>query len=256
MHVPAHRHGVHATSATLLPALVLVLSMAASGVAAQEAPKNLQVLPKDMQRAQLTQVMRSFTAALGVRCSTCHVGEEGQPLSTYDFASDDKPMKLKARAMLQMSMAINNSYLAELPGRREPNVRVTCVTCHRGVSRPQPIETIVAQVMQDDGVEAALQSYRDLRERHFGGFAYDFTDRPLVSLAESLMEENPEAARGVLELNLEFNPGSGMSLYGLAQIYDAAGDTSKAVEYYRKGLEVMPGNPRAERRLKELTGGA
>ena len=34
-------------------------------------------------------VMPGFTRALGVRCSYCHVGEEGESLSTYDFASDD-----------------------------------------------------------------------------------------------------------------------------------------------------------------------
>ena len=135
-----------------------VLALLLAGpAAAQEPPTNLQVLPDDIPREQLTQIMRNFTAALGVRCSSCHVGEEGQPLSTYDFASDDKPMKVKARAMLRMSMDINNTYLAELPGRREPNVRVTCVTCHRGVRRPLPIEAIVQETMANEDLDFALQ---------------------------------------------------------------------------------------------------
>src|SRR5690349_12663013 len=37
-----------------------------------EPPKNLQVLPKDMPRNQVTALMRTFTAALGVRCEHCH----------------------------------------------------------------------------------------------------------------------------------------------------------------------------------------
>src|SRR5262245_24181699 len=59
----------------------------------QPPPKNLQVLPKDWTRQQVTQVMRGFTRGLGVRCPFCHVGEEGADLSTFDFASDEKPTK-------------------------------------------------------------------------------------------------------------------------------------------------------------------
>ena len=252
---PARRSVRFAACLTLLSMLgVPALSPAAAS--AQEAPKNLQVLPKDMTRQQVTQVMRGFTAALGVRCSTCHVGEEGQPLNTYDFASDDKPMKLKAREMLRMSTAINDTYLAELPERREPNVRVTCITCHRGVTRPQPIESIVEQTMDEDGVDTALERYRQLRERHYGGFAYDFTDRPLVALGETLAEGNADAAVRILELNLELNPRSAATLFGLARIYDTAGDKDRAIEHFRKGLEIMPDNAQAQRRLRELTGGA
>jgi len=239
-----------------LAAAAFALLAVPAAAAAQEPPKNLQVLPADMSRQQVTAIMRNFTFALGVRCSTCHVGEEGQPLSTYDFASDDKPMKVKARAMLRMSMAINDTFLAELPGRGEPNVRVTCVTCHRGVRRPAPIEDIVRQTLEAEGLEAAARTYRELRQRHYGGFAYDFSDRPLQGLAEALAESNAEAARALLELNLEFNPTSGGTLFALAQIHDDAGDAARAIELYRKVLEVQPGNQRAQRRLQELGGGS
>ncbi len=58
-----------------------------------EKPKNLQVFPKDWSGTRLRPVMIGFTRALGVRCSYCHKGEEGKPLSTYDFASDENPNK-------------------------------------------------------------------------------------------------------------------------------------------------------------------
>ena len=38
----------------------------------QEPPKNLQVLPKDMPRPQVSAIMNTFTAALGVNCAYCH----------------------------------------------------------------------------------------------------------------------------------------------------------------------------------------
>ena len=75
--------------------------------AAPPPPKNLQVFPKDIPRAQLIQNMKFFAQSLGVRCTFCHVGQEGQPLSTYDFASDAKREKQTARAMLVMVHKIN-----------------------------------------------------------------------------------------------------------------------------------------------------
>lgn len=56
-----------------------------------QKPENLEVLPKDWPGSRLAPVMREFENALGVRCSHCHVGEEGQPLSTYDFATTTIP---------------------------------------------------------------------------------------------------------------------------------------------------------------------
>ncbi len=237
--------------------LVLALALPATGplAAQEEAPKNLKVLPKDMSRAQVVAVMRGFTGALGVRCSTCHVGEEGKPLSTYDFASDDKPMKLKAREMLKMVSAINGDYLAQLPERRQPNVSVTCNTCHRGVSRPEPIEQIVQTTMESDDVDTAIQKYRTLREKYYGSAAYDFSDRPLVSLAEGLAKDNPDAATKLLMLNAEYNPTSAATFAAMGAIAEQIGDTVKAIENYKKALAIQPGNRRVEARLKALGGG-
>ena len=68
-----------------------------------EKPKNLQVLPKEWPGKRLEPVMKGFTRALGVRCSYCHKGEEGKPLSTYDFASDENPNKDRARECSEFS---------------------------------------------------------------------------------------------------------------------------------------------------------
>src|SRR5215475_2725501 len=64
--------------------------------------ENLKVFPKDIPVRALLDTMGGFTRALGVRCNYCHVGEEGKPLSSYDFKSDEKPEKTKAREMLRM----------------------------------------------------------------------------------------------------------------------------------------------------------
>jgi len=91
--------------------------------------KNLKVFPQDIQRAQLLSNMKFFSQSLGVRCTFCHVGEEGKPLSTFDFASDAKAKKLTARAMLLMAHKLNKD---EFDGE----MKVTCFTCHRGSTKP------------------------------------------------------------------------------------------------------------------------
>jgi len=98
---------------------------------------NLKVLPPDMPRAELVEVMKGFTRSLGVRCSTCHMGEEGKPLTTYDFASDEKQAKRNARLMLQMVKEINGKHLtAVMPESGAKPITVTCYTCHRGSRQP------------------------------------------------------------------------------------------------------------------------
>jgi hypothetical protein len=102
--------------------------------AAAPPPKNLQVFPKDISRAELISNMRFFTQALGVRCTFCHVGTEGQPPSTFDFASDAKKEKLIARKMLTMVQRINTQDFGVQPALA--TAKVTCFTCHRGSTKP------------------------------------------------------------------------------------------------------------------------
>src|SRR5947209_13794283 len=109
-------------------------SQAAPTAATPAAFKNLQVFPKDIPRQQLLASMRFFTQSLGVRCTFCHVGVEGQPPSTYDFASDVKKEKLTARKMLLMVQRINTQDFGVQP--TPASAKVTCFTCHRGSVKP------------------------------------------------------------------------------------------------------------------------
>ena len=84
-------------------------------------PTNLKVL-KLTQSSEVTQVMRTFTAALGVQCAYCHA-ENG-------FASDEKETKVKARHMIEMTQKINANFT-------DGKMHVSCYTCHRGESEPK-----------------------------------------------------------------------------------------------------------------------
>src|SRR5262245_35000060 len=70
-------------------------------------PQNLQVLPKDISRADLTATMRGFAAALGVQCTYCHVDQPAR-----DMASDAKQTKKTARVMIQMLAKVNETIAA------------------------------------------------------------------------------------------------------------------------------------------------
>src|SRR5215471_16791583 len=64
-------------------------------------PKNLKVL-KVTKGPEVMQIMRTFTAGLGVQCNYCHV--QG------NFASDDNPKKETARHMIEMAQKINAGF--------------------------------------------------------------------------------------------------------------------------------------------------
>src|SRR5258708_11288160 len=84
-------------------------------------PTNLKVL-KLTQGGEVAQVMRTFTAALGVQCAYCHA-ENG-------FASDEKETKIKARHMIEMTQKINANFT-------DGKMHVSCFTCHRGEAEPK-----------------------------------------------------------------------------------------------------------------------
>jgi len=129
----------------LFPTAVLAIAAAAFGLSVAfaqpaQAPfamppyKSLKVLPKDIARADLMNTMKFFSQSLGVRCTHCHVGEEGKPLSTFDFASDKKANKAIAREMLRLVSRLNKTDLPGIAGLEDP--KVTCYTCHRGAKEP------------------------------------------------------------------------------------------------------------------------
>ena len=97
---------------------------------------NLRVLPKDIGKRDLINNMKDATRGLGVRCTFCHVGE-GDDLSTFDFASDEKSHKVKARVMFSMVKMINEEFLPKVADKSEHPREITCITCHNGNEHPE-----------------------------------------------------------------------------------------------------------------------
>lgn len=241
---------------TPIPVALYLLSLPAWPVTAQGIPDeftNLKVFPEDIEQQELVNAMRGFSMGLGVRCEFCHVGEPGQPLSTFDFASDDKETKLKAREMLRMVEAINSDHLTRLASRSEPAIGVSCATCHHGQSRPRTLVAVLLEAYSEGGAHAAATKYAELREQYYGSWTFDFGEFQLVRLAQQL------AAAGhytdgiqLLTMNLEQFPRSASTHFAIGEIHLAMADTSAAIASYEHSLELDPRNRAARRRLADL----
>jgi hypothetical protein len=245
----------------LMPLLLLVLPTIATAQVAGKFPPdsatNLQVIPKGTPVREVLGTMRGITGALGVRCVFCHVGEEGKPLSEFNFASDDKPTKLTARQMMRMVEEVNRRLdtlpMHEMDSSHLPHVEVTCRTCHRGVELPMPLSTLIAATAIDAGADSAVRAYRALRDKYYGRDAYDFGEGSLIVAALQVARvQKTDDALALLALNEQEFPGSSGVYVARGNILLARGDTAAAAGAYREAVRRDSTNNEARGRLKEI----
>ncbi len=217
---------------------------------------NVKVIPRTTPVIQVIGTMRNITSALGVRCPFCHVGQEGQPLEQFDFAKDEKHPKLVARQMLSMVAEINRR-LDTLPMHEHEgwSVQVTCMTCHRGVTRPVPLETLMQETATAAGADSAIRMYRALRERYFGRAAYDFGEPSLNIAAFRLGRGGKfDEAFAMLRLNEELFPASSAMYVFRGNILLMRGDSTAAAAAFREAVSRDTTNVEAKDRLKAVGG--
>ncbi|MEP6744607.1 MAG: c-type cytochrome [Gemmatimonadota bacterium] len=236
-------------SSTLLP---LALMAQAPGKFPPDSLVNTQVIPHNTPVIQVVGMMRNFAGDLGVRCQFCHVGEEGMPLERFDFAKDQKRTKLVPRQMMWMVAEINRR-VDTLPDRPTPGVRVTCRTCHHGVSRPVPLQNVVMDAAATGEADSAIRAYRALRAKYYGRDAYDFGEPSLNIAAFRLARANrfPEAL-ALLGLNEEFFPGSSGMYVFRGNVLLLRGDTTGAAAAYREAVQRDSTNAEARGRLRDI----
>jgi hypothetical protein len=236
-----------------------LVTFTASVAVAQPAPPqqgqapppmtNLQIYPKETPRAEIIATMQGFAQALGVQCGHCHVGQA----PNFDFAVDTKPAKGVARKMILMSREIT-AKLPEVTGKPAAEVtRLRCATCHRGVAIPKLLPDVVTETATKSGMPAAIQQYRELRTKYYGGQSYDFSETALVALATQLNNANkPDDALAWLQLNAEFYPRSAPTYGVMAQSYMRKNDKDNAIKSLEKAVEIDPNNQQAKRQLDQL----
>ncbi len=98
----------------------------------------------------------------------------------------------------------------------------------------------LAQVMEDDGVEAAFSRYHAMKD-----------SRPAEAFDESLLNTlgyrmlragRMQDAVAIFELNVAEYPEASNPYDSLGEAYLAAGDTARAIENYRRSVELDPDN--------------
>ncbi len=229
--------------------LAMVGAPALAQAPAQEAPKNLLVLPKDWTRAQVVGVMQNINAALGVGCDYCHVQNQGVP---PDFASDDKPEKEAARAMMKLTTELNADLSTALGKPAAELTRVGCITCHRGVPEPKQLAEILARTSAEKGFAAASAQYGELKAKYYGAQAYDFSESGLIATAQPLVQMRTDEAIQFLQMNLGLFPQSARTYVALAQAQVAKQDRPGAISSLEKALQIEPNNAAARRTLDQL----
>ena len=235
-----------------MTAMLFALAFTAGTAGAQfpDTYTNLQVLPKETSKSELQATMRGFAFALGVRCEYCHMQNANKE---FNYAADDKNTKKTARVMLQMVAAINHDYMSKI-GKEEP-VRVECATCHHGLTKPRQLKAVLAEAIDNRGIDGAVALYHDLRKQYYGSGQYDFGELPLNQLTETLLakKQNKEAV-AIMEMNFaENNPTSVYSYHVLAMAHQANGEIDKAIADYRKVVELHPDDDWAKSQIDALS---
>jgi tetratricopeptide (TPR) repeat protein len=219
-----------------------------------DKPKNITALPSTTAGRDLQRVMFGYTGALGVRCTYCHVGEEGKDFSTFDFVSDAKPAKNKARMMIKMVKEINGKYLADFHSDGSAGITVNCQTCHSGKPTPITLEDKLKQTYDAAGIDSVIRQYRTLRDQFYGGNTYNFKEGTLLRLADKIAADSTRMkdAMAVVQLNIEVYPSFAFSFTHLASWYEEMGNIPAAVEQYQKALAVNPKNEMIKKQLDRL----
>lgn len=217
-------------------------------------PRNLHVLPKDLSTDSVFALMLGVADGLGVTCGFCHVGGDSQTWDSTDFSSDVKSTKVTARAMFALVDRLNHDLLPAILGPGRIGVPMTCMTCHRGAPRPLVLEDTLATVLERQGVDSVIGSYRRIRERYAGRMTYDLREGPLDEIAQRMLAAHRSGdAVKLLEENARDFPASSDVAFLLGTAYEQAGEAQRAVTQYHKVLSIVPAHRQALARLRVLT---
>jgi len=213
---------------------------------------NLRVLPVDISDAELGRIMLDNLRGLGLPrragegCLFCHAGSLDVPRGSWDYASDEKPMKEKARVMMAMVRQINEDVLPRLDHRVAPDLDVGCYSCHAGRTNPLPLPDRLISEYRAGGIDAVRAFYRAARARYYEADAYDFRVSTLIEVADRLASEGaPEDAMAVHELNLEYHEDDptahgGLIRLHLEQALRAGGPGGMLARYDQLKAEMPP----------------
>ena len=165
-------------------------------------------------------------------------GEDDGPGSEATFSSPNGISYDRGRGILYV-----NDHL--VPFSERPRARP--VSSLRRIALPSLSRTL-RQALEDGGMEALEKAYHEFKKGRPGS-----TEAETNRFGYRLLQRGEvEAALRVFELNAESYPDSFNVWDSLAEAHKAAGHRERAVEFYRKSLQIDPNNGNAVRMLEEL----
>jgi hypothetical protein len=115
------RRPLLATLSAAALAAFFAVTLPSPAAVADDAPKNLKILPKTMSKADIKKLMKGVASSLGVQCDHCH---------DTDAFEKDTEKKEVARKMMTMTGDINQKFF-------KGEAKVGCITCHNGQKAPK-----------------------------------------------------------------------------------------------------------------------
>ena len=115
----------------------------------------------------------------------------------------------------------------------------------------KPIRIVLIPTILNDGVEAALKQYRELKDTNPED--YIFSEGQLNNLGYQLLgKERIKDAIEIFKLNVAAFPEAANPYDSLGEGYMKNGDKELAIKNYKKSLELNPDNPNAAEMLKQM----
>lgn len=135
------------------------------------------------------------------------------------------------------------------------NIAIAALFMALGLEAPPvpgpPIRAVVGKTIADEGVDAAIKTYHELRENN--PKSYDFSPPQLNRLGYQLLGmKRIEDAIKIFQLNIEAYPKNANCYDSLGEAYMIKGDKTNAIKYYEKALELDPKMGSAIEALKKL----
>lgn len=118
----------------------------------------------------------------------------------------------------------------------------------------QSIMRVLYKTIDEDGIEAAVSQYHDLKKHHAGLYLFDESE--LNRLGYSFLGDGRfDVAIEIFKLNVEAYPESANAYDSLGEAYMKNGEKSLAIDNYRKSLELDPDSENAVKMLERLEAG-
>ncbi len=115
----------------------------------------------------------------------------------------------------------------------------------------KPIKDYMYEAILDEGIDEAIADYENLKKE--ASDIFDFSENQLNDLGYFLLEENKkDEALKIFDLNVKEFPKSANVYDSRGKAFLAKGDTARAIEDYKKSLELNPANEKAIKILKKL----